>query len=61
MAGIIGMVSNCGLTIEAHCRNQPNKSELVLYKLLLLPRVNNWLERVSYFTITSEKGVRKVL
>ena len=28
-------VSRCGHAIEIHCRNQPNKSKLVVYKLLL--------------------------
>ena len=34
-AAIVGTVSRPGLTIEAHCRNQPNKSKLALYNLLL--------------------------
>ena len=35
MAAIVGIVSRCGLRIEARRRNQPNKSKLVLYKPLL--------------------------
>ena len=35
MAAKIGIISEHGLTIEVHCINQPNKSKLVLYKLLL--------------------------
>ena len=37
MAATVGIVSSYmhGLTIKAHCRNQPNKSKLALYKLLL--------------------------
>ena len=34
MAAVIGIASRCGLTIEAHHRNQLNKSKLSLYKLL---------------------------
>ena len=35
MAAVIGIASRRGLRIEAHHRNQPNKSKLVLYKVLL--------------------------
>ena len=35
MAAIVGIASRRGLRSEAHRRNQPNKSKLVLYKLLL--------------------------
>ena len=35
MAAIVGIVSRCGLRIEARRRNQPNKSKLALYKPLL--------------------------
>ena len=35
MAAIVGIVSRCGLKIEVHRRNQPNKRKLVLYKPLL--------------------------
>ena len=35
MAVVVSTVSRHGLTIEARHRNQPNKSKLVLYKLLL--------------------------
>ena len=34
MAAIVGIASRRGLRIEAHHRNQPNKSKLVLYKPL---------------------------
>ena len=36
MVGIISAVCRCGLKIERHHRNQPNKSKLVLYKPFLL-------------------------
>ena len=55
MAAIVGVVSRCGLRIEAHCRNQPNKSKLVLYKPLLrlyshLKQlyISNKMKRFSY-------------
>ena len=32
---VVGIVSSCGLRIEAHCRNQPSKTNIVLCKLLL--------------------------
>ena len=35
MAAIVGIISRCGLRIEACHRNQPNKSKLALYKPLL--------------------------
>ena len=35
MAAVVGIVSRHGLSINAHGRNQPNKSKLVLYNLLL--------------------------
>ena len=35
MAAIVSIISRCGLRNEAHHRNQPNKSELALYKPLL--------------------------
>ena len=35
MAAIVDIVSRRGLRIEAHRRNQPNKSKLALYKPLL--------------------------
>ena len=35
MAPIVGIVSRRGHRIEARRRNQPNKSKLALYKLLL--------------------------
>ena len=35
IAAVIGIVSRHGLTIEAHCRNQHNKSRLALFKPLL--------------------------
>ena len=35
MAAIVSIDSRLGLRIEAHCRNQPNKSKLALYKPLL--------------------------
>ena len=35
MAAIIGIISRHGLRIEAHHRNQPNKTKLALHTLLL--------------------------
>ena len=35
MAAIVGIISIRGFRIEACCRNQPNKTELTLYKPLL--------------------------
>ena len=35
MVAIVGIVSRRGLRNEMRCRNQPNKSKLVLYKPLL--------------------------
>ena len=35
MTVIVGIISRCGLTIEAHLRNQPNKSKLALCKPLI--------------------------
>ena len=32
MAASVGIFSSCGLTIEACCVKQPNKSKLALYK-----------------------------
>ena len=33
-AAVVIIGDGCGLRIEAHCRSQPNKSKLSLYKLL---------------------------
>ena len=35
MAVIVGIDSRCGLAIEAHHRNQPDKCTLMLYNPLL--------------------------
>ena len=35
MTAIVGNVSGYALRIKVHCSNQPNKSKLVLYNLLL--------------------------
>ena len=35
MAAIVSITSRQGLRIEAHCRNQPNKNKVALYKPLL--------------------------
>ena len=35
MAPVVGIVSRHGLTIEMLCRNQPKKSKLALYNLLI--------------------------
>ena len=32
---MILLVCRCGLSIDAHCTNQPNKSRLALYKPLI--------------------------
>ena len=34
MAAVVGIISGRGLRIEAHHRNQPNKSKLVLFNPL---------------------------
>ena len=55
VAAIVGIVSRHGLRIEAHRRNQPNKSKLVLYKPLLRlcrhlkqPYISNKTKRFSH-------------
>ena len=35
MATVVGIISRHGITIDSYCRNQPNKSKLAFYKLLL--------------------------
>ena len=32
VATVVSIISRCGLGIDAHCENQPNKHKLVLYK-----------------------------
>ena len=55
MVAIVGIVSWCGLRIEARRRNQTNKSKLALYKPLLClyshlkqPPISNKTKRFSY-------------
>ena len=55
MAAIVDIFSRRGLRIGARCRNQPNKSKLVLYKPLLRlyshlkqPYISNKAKRFSY-------------
>ena len=55
MAAIVGIVSRRGLTIEAHCSNQPDKSQLALYKTLIdfnshlkQQHISNKTEHFSY-------------
>ena len=56
MAAIVGIVSRHGLRIEVRRRNQANKSNLALYKPLLLclyshlklPYISNKTKRFSY-------------
>ena len=55
MAAIVSIVSRRGLRIEAHRRNQANKSKLALYKPLLClyshlkqPYIINRTKRFSY-------------
>ena len=62
MAAVVGIVSKRGLRIEAHHRNQPNKSKLALYKPLLRlyshlkqPYISNKMKRFSY---EGGRGVR---
>ena len=62
MAAIVGIVSRRGLRIEACCRKQANKSELVLYKPLLClyshlkqPYISN---RVKCFSYKGVRGMR---
>ena len=54
-AAIVGIDSRRGLRIEVHCRNQPNKSKVALYKPLLhfyshvkQLYISNKTERFSY-------------
>ena len=35
VAAVVGIVSRCGLIIEAYCRNQLNKSKLAMCKPLI--------------------------
>ena len=35
MAAIVGIVIGHAFRVKVHCSNQPNKSKLVLYNLLL--------------------------
>ena len=35
VATVVGIVSKCGLSIDAHHENQPNKHKLALYKPLI--------------------------
>ena len=37
MAAVVVISDGCGLRVEVHRRNQPNKSKLSLYKPLLTP------------------------
>ena len=55
MTAIVDIVSRRGLRIEAHRRNQPNKSKLALYKPLLClyshlkqPYISNKTKCFSY-------------
>ena len=55
MAAIFGIISRCGLRIEACRRNQPNKSKPALYKPLLClyshlkqPYISNKTKCFSY-------------
>ena len=67
MAAIVGIVSRCGLRIEARRRNQPNKSKLVLYKPLLrlyshlkqLP-ISNKTKRFSYKGVCGMHGCSRI-
>ena len=42
VAVVVGIVSRCGLSIDACCENQPNKHKLALYKLSI--HFNNTLK-----------------
>ena len=44
MATVVGIISERGLTTDAHCRNQPNMSKLTLYKLS--PHFNSRLKQL---------------
>ena len=55
MVAVVGIVSKRGLRIEAHHKNQPNKSKLALYKPLLClyshlkqPYISNKTKPFSY-------------
>ena len=34
MVAVVSIVNRCGLSVDVHHRNQPNKSKLLLYKPL---------------------------
>ena len=54
----IGIVSSCGLTIDAHCRNKPNKSKRAFCKLLL--RFNSCLKGCKEVTRGDASVIRWV-
>ena len=35
MVAVVNIISRRGLFIDVHCRSQPNKSKLALYKVLI--------------------------
>ena len=51
MTAVVCNVGGCGLSIEAHCRNQPNKSKLAQYKQLLSLLLTN---RLKQFVLVAE-------
>ena len=44
MVAVVSIVNRCGLSVDVHHRNQPNKSTLVLYKPLIY--FNSHLEQL---------------
>ena len=67
MAAEVDIVSRRGLRIEAHRRNQPNKSKLALYKPLLClyshlkqSYISNKPERFSYKGVPGRARIEAV-
>ena len=45
VAVVANIISRCGLSIDAHYRNKPNKSKLVVYKTLTVTIVHTYVTR----------------
>ena len=57
MAAIVSIVSEFGLTIKVHSRNQPNKSKLVLCKPLFHSNLKQMYKVTSWSTSVIKVGV----
>ena len=64
MAAVVGIVSRCGLRIEAYHRNQPNESKLSQVKLwihfnshLKQLYINDKMENFSYEVVCEGMGL----